>query len=87
MCGTLLCTAIIGSEYIRLASHVPGSVVHVVMWHTGLYLALYCPSQCMCRCICMPVLCTHKFGCLHFTTSIVTVQRFASIWIASRRGE
>ena len=41
MCGTLLCTAIIGSEYIRLASHAPGSVVHVVMWHTGLYLALY----------------------------------------------
>ena len=58
MCGTLLCTAIIGSEYIRLASHVPGSVVHVVMWHTGLYLALYCPSQCMCRCMYACVMCT-----------------------------
>ena len=58
MCGTLLCTAIISSEYIRLASHIPGSVVHVVM---GLYLALYCPSQCVRRCICMPVLCAHKF--------------------------
>ena len=87
MCGTLLCTAIIGSEYIRLASHVPGSVVHVVMWHTGLCPALYCPSQCMCRCICMPVLCAHKFGCLQFTTSIFTVQRSASVWIASRCGE
>ena len=51
MCGTLLCTAIIGSEYIRLASHVPGSVVHVVMWHTGLYLALYlCLDVYVCLC-------------------------------------
>ena len=58
MCGTLLCTAIIGSEYIRLASVVPGSVVLVVMWHTGLYLALYCPSQCMCRCMYACVMCT-----------------------------